>query len=128
MVIRMTKTMRPMTKSPLITSLREAADDVAGRGRALGAVRQDQPRGGDVERQPQQVATSSTVGKAENSSGFSIHSATIRISTDSAIEKARPRSITKAGIGRKKIDRMADDADREADVPGAPALCRSGRR
>ena len=53
------------------------------------------------------VATSSTVGKAEKSSGRSIHSATIRISTDSAIEKARPMSIRKDGIGRKKIDRIA---------------------
>jgi hypothetical protein len=53
------------------------------------------------------VATSSTVGKAEKSSGLSIHSATMRISTDTAIENARPRSIRKAGIGRKKIDRMA---------------------
>ena len=31
----------------------EGLDDVAGRGRALMAVRQDQPGGGDVERQPQ---------------------------------------------------------------------------
>ena len=36
------------------------------------------------------VASSSTVGKAEKSSGLWIHSATIRISTDSAIENARP--------------------------------------
>ena len=47
------------------------------------------------------------VGKAENSSGFSIHSATIRISTDRAMEKASPRSIMKAGIGRKKMHRIA---------------------
>ena len=36
------------------------------------------------------VAMSSTVGKAEKSSGFWIHSATIRISTERAIESARP--------------------------------------
>ena len=53
------------------------------------------------------VATSSTVGKAEKSSGFWIHSATIRISTESAIEKARPRSIRTDGIGRKKTQRIA---------------------
>ena len=53
------------------------------------------------------VATSSTVGKAEKSSGRSIHRATIRISTESAIEKASPMSMRKAGIGRKKIDRIA---------------------
>ena len=53
------------------------------------------------------VATSRMVGKAENSSGFSIHSETIRISTDRAMEKARPKSIRKAGIGRKKMHRIA---------------------
>src|SRR5271167_363135 len=52
------------------------------------------------------VATSSTVGKAENSSGLWIHSATIRISTDSAIDAARPKSIITAGTGRKKRHRM----------------------
>ena len=36
------------------------------------------------------VAIRSTVGKAEKSSGFWIHSATIRMSTESAIESARP--------------------------------------
>src|SRR5271166_1692476 len=52
------------------------------------------------------VATRSTVGKAENSSGLWIHSATIRISTASAIESARPKSIMNAGTGRKKRHRM----------------------
>ena len=53
------------------------------------------------------VAISSTVGKAEKSSGRWIHSATIRISTDRAIEKARPMSIKTAGTGRNSIVRMA---------------------
>src|SRR5271166_6825755 len=52
------------------------------------------------------VATSSTVGKAENSSGFWIHKLTIRIRTDSAIDSARPKSIIVAGTGRKKRQRM----------------------
>src|SRR5579875_1948510 len=47
------------------------------------------------------VATSSTVGKAENSSGFWIHSATIRISTEIAIDSASPKSIINDGTGRK---------------------------
>jgi hypothetical protein len=46
------------------------------------------------------VAIKSTVGKAEKSSGFWIHSATIRISTDRAIENANPMSISTAGSGR----------------------------
>src|SRR5271166_3566558 len=52
------------------------------------------------------VATKSTVGKAENSSGFWIHNATIRISTESAIDAARPKSINTAGTGRKNRHRM----------------------
>ena len=38
--------------------LREAGDDVAGGRRPFGAVRQDQPRRGDVERQPQAASRS----------------------------------------------------------------------
>src|SRR5271170_7113018 len=53
------------------------------------------------------VATRSTVGKAENSSGLWIHKATIRISTASAIDSARPKSIMNAGTGRKKRQRMS---------------------
>ena len=52
------------------------------------------------------VAISRTVGKAEKSSGLWIHSATIRISTESAIENASPMSIRSGGIGRKKTQRM----------------------
>ena len=52
------------------------------------------------------VATSRTVGKAENSSGFWIHKPTIRMSTESAIDSARPKSIIVAGTGRKKRQRM----------------------
>ena len=43
----------PMTKSPPITRCGEAADDVASRRRSLFAVRQDEPRGRNVEREPQ---------------------------------------------------------------------------
>ena len=52
------------------------------------------------------VATSSTVGKAENSSGFWIQSATIRIRTESAIDSASPKSIIIAGTGRKNRQRI----------------------
>ena len=52
-VIRITKTMVPMTKSPLMTKLAEAGDDVAGRRVALRAVGEDEARGGDVEREAQ---------------------------------------------------------------------------
>jgi hypothetical protein len=52
------------------------------------------------------VTMSSTVGNEVKSSGFCIHSATIRISTETAIDSASPKSIRKAGIGRNWIDRM----------------------
>ncbi len=52
------------------------------------------------------VAISSTVGKAENSSGRWIHSDTIRMSTENAIENARPMSIRIAGRGRNRTVRM----------------------
>src|SRR5271156_853874 len=52
------------------------------------------------------VATRSTVGKAENSSGLWIHNDTIRIRTASAIESARPKSIMNAGTGRKNRHRI----------------------
>ncbi len=52
------------------------------------------------------VAMSRTVGNEEKSSGRPIHSATIRISTESAIEKARPTSMRNAGIGRNSTVRM----------------------
>src|ERR1700691_2112205 len=52
------------------------------------------------------VATRSTVGKAENSSGFWIHNPTIRMSTESAIDSARPKSIITAGTGRKNRQRI----------------------
>src|SRR6266568_109559 len=49
------------------------------------------------------VASRSTVGKAENSSGRLIQSDTIRINADSAIETASPRSIRIGGIGKIRI-------------------------
>src|SRR2546423_5630472 len=53
------------------------------------------------------VAISNTVGKAEKSSGRWIHSATIKMRAESAIENARPRSIRTGGIWRNKKVRIA---------------------
>ena len=52
------------------------------------------------------VAISRMVGKAEKSSGRWIQSATIRISTEKAMEKARPMSSTRVGSGRNSTVRM----------------------
>jgi hypothetical protein len=50
------------------------------------------------------VATSKTVGNAEKSNGLSIHYATMRTSTENAIENASPMSMKTAGTGKKKIE------------------------
>ena len=99
----------PMTKSPLMTKLREAADDVAGGGRPSLPCDEDQASSGDVEREPQDGGDQEDGRKGGESSGRWIHSATIRISTERAIERARPKSIRNGGIGRK---RMAKDERR----------------
>jgi hypothetical protein len=65
------------------------------------------------------VATRSTVGKAENSSGLWIQSATIRMRTASAMESASPKSIMNAGTGRGEQAQDKDDADGEGDVLAA---------
>ncbi len=52
------------------------------------------------------VEISRIVGKDEKSSGRWIQSATIRISTEMAIENASPMSMKKAGMGRNSTARM----------------------
>ena len=53
------------------------------------------------------VTMSRIVGKDENSSGRFTHSATMRISTAAAIEKARPASISRGGSGRNSTARIS---------------------
>ena len=98
--------MRPMTKSPDITSLEKPRDDVAGGCVPSSPCDRIMRVVAMLSDSRSMVAISRTVGKEEKSSGRWIHSATIRISTESAIEKARPMSIRKAGIGRNRTGRM----------------------
>ena len=68
------------------------------------------------------VASSSTVGKAEKSSGFWIQSATMRMSTASAMENDEP-DVDEGRRQRQKQHRQdEDDADGKADILGAGAL------
>ena len=69
------------------------------------------------------VLMSSTVGKAEKSSGFWIHRETIRIRIEKAIDSARPKSIRKDGIGTKRTARMAR---MPVAKPTSRSECRSG--
>jgi hypothetical protein len=52
------------------------------------------------------VEISSTVGKALNSSGFSMNSDVSRMSTEKVIETASSRSRSRRGIGRISTTRM----------------------
>ena len=52
------------------------------------------------------VTISRTVGKVLKSSGFWMNSTTIRIRTETVIEKARLTSSSQAGIGRIRTVRM----------------------
>ena len=70
------------------------------------------------------VAISSTVGKALNSSGFSMNSAVTRISTESVTDKARQRSRTNAGSGRISTTRIASTPQASSRSP-CPATSRS---
>ncbi len=105
-VTRIRNTMSPMTKSPDITiwekppiTLPAASGPRCPSDRMIRVVAMLSDR-------RIIVAISRIVGKEEKSSGRRIHSATIRISTEKAIENASPISIRKAGIGRNRMDRM----------------------
>ena len=62
------------------------------------------------------VAISSTVGKAENSSGVWMNSDVIRISTEKVIEIASAKSSNSGGSGRMQHHQDGHHADRERDV------------
>src|SRR3954469_25309424 len=106
-VTRIAKMIRPMTKSPPMTNFEKPATTWPA------AFSPSPPRDrmrrvvATLSASRRIVAISSTVGKAEKSSGRWIHRATMRISAESAIENARPRSIRIGGIGRNRIVSMA---------------------
>jgi hypothetical protein len=84
----------------------KACDDAAGSIVALMAVREDDARRRDVERQPRHRGDQQNGREGREFQGFWIQSATIRISTENAIEKASPMSIRNGGIGRNKTQMM----------------------
>ncbi len=100
-VTKMRKTMMPMTKSPPMTRRAKPAMMYPAAVSPLAPCARMRRVVEILSASRSTVATSSTVGNAENSSGFWIHSATIRIKTDSAIDSARPKSINSDGRGRK---------------------------
>ena len=103
----------------------EAGDDVAGGVVAL-VRRCDRMRRvvAMLSDSRSSVAISSTVGKAEKSSGFWIHSATIRISTAERDREGEPDVDQERRQRQEQHRQDEDDADGEADVLGAVALDR----
>ena len=105
-ITRMANTMMPITKLPLITKLPKAwmtwpAASVPSWPR--DRIRRVEARLSDSR---SMVAISSTVGKAENSSGVWMNSAVIRISTEKVIEIASAQSSSSGGSGRISTTRM----------------------
>ena len=105
-ITRMVKTMMPMTKLPLITKLPNAsmtwpAAEVPSW--PCARISRVEARLSDSR---SIVEISSTVGKAENSSGAWMNSEVIRISTESVIEIASARSSRIGGSGRISTTRM----------------------
>ena len=102
-MIRMMKTTTPMTKLPLITKLPKAwmmLPAASGPSWPWARMRRVVAM---FSASRNSVASSSTVGKAENSSGFWISSAVIRMRTDSVIEIASRKSSRKGGMGMMSI-------------------------
>ena len=114
---RMAKTITPMTKLPAIISLPNAwIICPAGSPPSCPWLR---IRRVEARLRPSRnrVVTSSTVGKAVNSSGFLISSDVIRISTAEVSDRASKRSIRIAGTGSTKSNTIPMDAQRQRHLP-----------
>ena len=106
-ITRIVNTMMPITKLPLITKLPNASmtwPAAAVPSCPCARIRRVEAR---LSASRSMVAISSTVGKAENSSGAWMNSAVIRISTDRMIEIASARSSRIGGSGRISTTRIA---------------------
>ena len=115
-ITRMVKTMMPMTKLPLITKLPNASmtwPAAAVPSWPCARIRRVEAR---LSASRSMVAISSTVGKAENSSGVWMNSAVIRISTDRMIEIASAQIEQDRRQRQDQDDEDGQHADRERDV------------
>ena len=126
-ITRMVKTMMPMTKLPPITKLPNASMTWPAAlvpSWPCARIRRVEARLSDSR---SIVEISSTVGKAENSSGAWMNSAVIRISTESVIEIASARSSRIGGSGRIRTTRMVRTptasamSPRLSSVPSSPS-------
>ena len=115
-ITRIVNTMIPMTKLPPITKLPNASitwPAALGPSWPWARMRRVDARLSDSR---SIVEISSTVGKAENSSGAWMNSAVIRISTERMIETASAKSSSSGGSGRIRTTRMVITSDGERKV------------
>jgi hypothetical protein len=105
-MIRIVNTMIPMTKLPLITKLPNAS--ITCPAASVPSWPRDRIRRVEARLSASRsiVAISSTVGKAENSSGVWMNSAVMRINTEKMMEIASEKSSSSGGSGRIRTTRM----------------------
>ena len=119
-ITRIVNTMMPMTKLPLITKLPNAS--MTWPAAAVPSWPRDRMRRVEARLSASRsmVAISSTVGKAENSSGVWMNSAVIRISTDRMIEMASEQVEQDRRQRQDQHDQDGHHADREREVAAPP--------
>ena len=106
-ITRIVKTMMPMTKLPPMTKRPKASmtwPAASGPSWPCARISRVEAR---LSASRSMVAISSTVGKAENSSGAWMNSDVIRISTEKVMEMASAKSSSSGGSGRMSTTRMA---------------------
>ncbi len=110
---------RPMTKSPPMTNLRKAGDDVAGSLLAFAAARQDQAGGGDVQRQA--AGSSRSAARSGTPRNRADAGSTARPSGSTPTARSRRRDPGRSrigGIGRNRIVSMTTmPAAKKASAP-----------
>ena len=129
-MMRIAKTITPMTKFPPITNWPNAS--MTWPAAAVPSWPYPRMRRVDARLSASLsiVEIRRIVGKTVNSSGFSMNSAVIRISTETMIDTARNRSSRSAGIGKMSTTRMVITAtarrrsERFAKAPIWPMLGR----
>ena len=122
-ITRIVNTMMPITKLPLITKLPNASmtwPAAAVPSWPCARISRVEAR---LSASRSIVEISSTVGKAENSSGVWMNSAVIRISTERMIEIASAKSSRSA---RQRQDQ--DDQDGQTPIASAMSPRLAGRR
>ncbi len=106
-ITRIVKTMMPMTKLPPITKWPNASMTWPAAAVPSWPCARMSRVEARLSASRSIVAISSTVGKAENSSGAWMNSDVIRISTENVIEMASEKSSSSGGSGRMRMTRIA---------------------